>query len=186
MYALRSRPRTPASHPSRYPPGASATGSCAVGPAIGCWSMSPCTCKDASVNDPWASRPGVCATGHCCHSSRDRGSRLFPDGNGQRCRHAARLPADHGGGDERVTASVCRCSSQPSQDIAGVTPGAGILRLWRLIRVLRLIRGTGMHRIRHEAWIRHENAAEAADVRVATPRPGLVAPEAPKRNETGL
>ena len=46
----------------------------------------------------------------------------------------------------------------------------------RLIRVLRLIRGTGMHRIRHEAWIHHENVAKEADVRVATPRLGLVAP----------
>jgi hypothetical protein len=48
--------------------------------------------------------------------------------------------------------------------------GGGTLRLWRLIRVLWLIRGTGMHRINHEAWIRHENVAEAADVRVAAPR----------------
>ena len=32
--------------------------------------------------------------------------------------------------------------------------------------------GTGMHRIRHEAWIHRENVTEAADVRVATPRPG--------------
>jgi hypothetical protein len=125
--------------------------------------------------------PGrVCATGHCCHGSGDGGSRLVPGGNGQRCRPPARLPADRGGGDERVTASVCRCSSRSSQDITGVTPGGGTVRLSRLIRVLRLIRGTGMHRIRHEARIHHENVAEAADVRGATPRPGLVAPRLPE------
>ena len=44
----------------------------------------------------------------------------------------------------------------------------------RLIRVLRLIRGTGMHRIRHEAWIHHENVAKEADVRVATDRKSVV------------
>jgi hypothetical protein len=96
---------------------------------------------------------------------------------------ASRLPADHGGGVERVTTSVCPCSSRSSQDIAGVTPGGGTLRLLRLIRVLRLIRGTGMHRIGHEAWIRHETAAKAADVRVATPRLGVVAPW-PRERET--
>jgi hypothetical protein len=77
---------------------------------------------------------------------------------------------------ERVTASVCPCSSRPSQDITGVTPGGGALQLLRLIRVLRLIRGTGMHRINHEARIHHANVAKAADVRVAAPRLGVVAP----------
>ncbi len=139
-------------------------------------SMGRCTGKDASVNDPRASRQGAYATGHWCHGSGDRGSRLFPDGSGQRCRHPARLPADHCGGDERVTASVCPCSSQSSQNATCVTPGGGTLRLLRLIRVLRLIRGTGMHRIRHEAWIRHENVPEAAGVRGAAPCLGLVAP----------
>jgi hypothetical protein len=61
-------------------------------------------------------------------------------------------------------------------DITGVTPGGGALQLLRLIRVLRLIRGTGMHRIRHEARIHHANVAKAADVRVAAPRLGVVAP----------
>ena len=39
-----------------------------------------------------------------------------------------------------------------------------------------MIRGTGMHRINHEARIHRENVAKAADARVAVPRLECVAP----------
>ena len=44
-----------------------------------------------------------------------------------------------------------------------------------VIRVLRLIEGTGMHRIDHVARINRAKVTEAADVRGAAPSPGLVA-----------
>ena len=50
----------------------------------------------------------------------------------------------------------------------------------RLIRVLRLIRGMGVHWIRHEARIHHGNVAEAADVLAAAPGPRFVAHRARK------
>jgi hypothetical protein len=91
------------------------------------------------------------------------------------CHHPARPLADHIGGDDRVTASACLRSSQSSQSVTGVTPGGGALRLLWLIRVLRLIRGTGMHWIHHEARIHHANVTEAADEPVAAPGPRLMA-----------
>jgi len=54
--------------------------------------------------------------------------------------------------------------------------------LW-LIRVLRLIRGTGVHWIHREARIDHGNVMKAADVLVAAPGPRFVAHRARK---TGL
>ena len=44
-----------------------------------------------------------------------------------------------------------------------------------MIRVLRLIEGTGMHPIHHEARIHHADVTEAADVPVASPGLRLVA-----------
>jgi hypothetical protein len=46
----------------------------------------------------------------------------------------------------------------------------------RWIRVLRLIEGTGMPPIRHEAQINHEHVAKEADVRGVAPHLGLMAP----------
>jgi hypothetical protein len=103
-------------------------------------------------------------------------------GGRQLWKHPAWPSADHRDGDDRVTASACPCPSQPSQNITGVTARGETLRLSRLIRVLWLIRGTGTHRIHHEARIHRENVAKAADVRVAVPRLERVAPW---RRETG-
>ena len=44
-----------------------------------------------------------------------------------------------------------------------------------MIRVLRLIEGTGMHAIHHVARINHGNVTEAADVLGAAPGLRLVA-----------
>lgn len=49
------------------------------------------------------------------------------------------------------------------------TARGGTHRLSRLIRVPRLIRGTGMHQIDRQARIDRGNVAEAADVRGAAP-----------------
>lgn len=113
-----------------------------------------------------------------CKRVRTRGLRRTGSirGGRQLWKHPAWPSADHRGDDDRVTASACPCPSQSSQNITGVTARGGTLRLSRLIRVLWLIRGTGMHRINHEARIHRGNVAKAADVRVAVPRLERVAP----------
>jgi hypothetical protein len=70
------------------------------------------------------------------------------EGTRQPCRHPVRSSADHKDDDDRVTAPLCPCSPQSLPDVTDVTPVGGTLRSLWLIRVLRLIGGTGAHWIR--------------------------------------
>src|SRR5580658_154219 len=100
-----------------------------------------------------------------------------------------------------MTAPACPRSSQPSHGITGVTAGGETLRLPWLIRVLRLIEGTGTQARSRDC----RNAltctggccgwTEAADVAVAAPSPRLVArrprkqgpgAHAPRRRPAGV
>jgi hypothetical protein len=58
-------------------------------------------------------------------------------------------------------------SSQLPQRAIGATPIKGAVRLVWLIRVLRLIWGTGMHRIDRETRIHRRNVADGVNVLVA-------------------
>src|SRR5580658_7280869 len=49
--------------------------------------------------------------------------------------------------------------------LTSATPGGGVLRLLWLIRVLRLLRGTGMHSINHEARINHNHPPSVSSKR---------------------